>query len=59
MPRYVGGWDLLAALTPEPLMALARTLIGDDRALDPEARSAYTTRVAAQVTASGRSSRRG
>ncbi|WP_329065326.1 SDR family oxidoreductase [Amycolatopsis sp. NBC_01480] len=62
VPRYVGGWDLLAALTPEPLMALARTLIGDDRALtslDPEARSAYTTRVASQVRASGRSSRRG
>ncbi|WP_328603138.1 SDR family oxidoreductase [Amycolatopsis sp. NBC_00345] len=62
VPRYVGGWDLLAALTPEPLMALARTLIGDDRALtslDPEARSAYTTRVASQVRVSGRSSRRG
>jgi hypothetical protein len=43
-------------------MALARTLIGDDRALtslDPEGRSAYTTRLASQVTASGRSSRRG
>jgi hypothetical protein len=52
VPRYVGAWDLLDALTPEPLMALARRLIGDDRALtsvDPAGRAAYTTRVAAQV----------
>ncbi|MFE0024676.1 SDR family oxidoreductase [Amycolatopsis sp. NPDC059021] len=53
VPRYVGGWDLLDALTPERVMSFARSLIGDNRALtslDPEARSDYTRRVADQVT---------
>ncbi|MCR6488884.1 SDR family oxidoreductase [Amycolatopsis sp. OK19-0408] len=52
VPRWLAGWDLLDALTPEPLMAWARGLIGDDRALtelDPEARAAYVHRVANQV----------
>ncbi|MFD9963604.1 SDR family oxidoreductase [Amycolatopsis sp. NPDC058986] len=53
VPRYVGGWDLLAALTPERVMSFVRSLIGDNRALtslDPEARDDYTRRVAGQVT---------
>ena len=52
VPRFVGGWDLLDAVTPERVMTFARGLIGDDRALtalDPEARADYTHRVAAQV----------
>jgi len=55
VPRWLGGWDLLAALTPEPVMAWARGLIGDDRALkelDLQARAAYVRRVSAQVRAS-------
>ncbi|MGW4527946.1 SDR family oxidoreductase [Amycolatopsis sp. NPDC004378] len=55
VPRWLAGWDLLAALTPEPLMTFARGLIGDDRALkelDPAGRAAYVRRVSAQVTAS-------
>ncbi|MEU0532852.1 SDR family oxidoreductase [Amycolatopsis tolypomycina] len=54
VPRWLAGWDLLAAVTPEPLMAWARGLIGDDRALtelDPEARAAYVNRVATQLPA--------
>jgi NADP-dependent 3-hydroxy acid dehydrogenase YdfG len=53
VPRWVGGWDLLSALTPEPVMSWLRSLIGDDRALtsvDPAGRAAYRDRVAAQVT---------
>lgn len=52
VPRWLAGWDLLAAATPEPLMSWARRLIGDDRALtelDPAARAAYVRRVSAQV----------
>ena len=52
VPRFVGGWDLLDALTPERVMTLARRLIGDDRALtalDPAAREAYVRRVGVQV----------
>lgn len=52
VPRWLAGWDLLAALTPEPVMAWARGLIGDDRALkelDPEGRAGYVSRVAKQV----------
>ncbi|WP_370947584.1 SDR family oxidoreductase [Amycolatopsis sp. cg5] len=54
VPRYVGGWDLLAAVTPEPVISLGRRLIGDDRALtavDPEGRAAYERRVAGQTGA--------
>ncbi|GAA4553999.1 SDR family oxidoreductase [Amycolatopsis samaneae] len=53
VPRYLGGWDLLDALTPERVMSFARTLVGDNRALtslDPEARADYTRRVSGQVT---------
>ncbi|MBA0127323.1 SDR family oxidoreductase [Haloechinothrix sp. YIM 98757] len=56
VPRYLGGWDLLAALTPEPVMRVLRGLIGDDRALtsvDPAGRAAYERRVARQAATSG------
>jgi NADP-dependent 3-hydroxy acid dehydrogenase YdfG len=52
VPRWLAGWDLLAAVTPEPVLAFARRLLGDDRALrelDPEARAAYVRRISAQV----------
>jgi hypothetical protein len=40
---------VLDGLTPEPLMAWGRRLLGDDRGLtaDPAARAAYESRVAA------------
>ena len=50
--RYPAGWDLLAAVTPEPLMSLARRFIGDDRALtqvDRAGGAAYHQRVADQA----------
>jgi NADP-dependent 3-hydroxy acid dehydrogenase YdfG len=52
VPRWLAGWDLLAAVTPEPVLTFARRLLGDDRALrelDPEARAAYVRRISAQV----------
>ncbi|MFC0545580.1 SDR family oxidoreductase [Kutzneria chonburiensis] len=52
VPRYLAAWDLLNALTPEPLMRSARRLIGDRRALtsvDPTARAAYEQSIADQA----------
>jgi hypothetical protein len=52
VPGYLAGWDLLDAVTPEPLMRLGRWLIGDTRALtelDPAARAAYEDRIAGQA----------
>lgn len=52
VPRWLAGWDLLAAVTPEPVLAWARGLVGDDRALkelDPEGRAGYVSRVEKQV----------
>ncbi|MEQ0564338.1 SDR family oxidoreductase [Amycolatopsis sp. NEAU-NG30] len=52
VPRWLAGWDLLAAVTPEPVLTFARRLLGDDRALrelDPVARAAYVRRISAQV----------
>ncbi|MDG3010097.1 SDR family oxidoreductase [Rhodococcus sp. D2-41] len=52
VPRWLGGWGLLGALTPEWLMRLARTVIDDRRALtsiDPAGRADYDARVARQV----------
>ncbi|GAA1990240.1 SDR family oxidoreductase [Amycolatopsis minnesotensis] len=51
VPGYLGAWDLLAAVVPEPVMRLGRRLIRDDRALtqmDHEVRAAYERRVAGQ-----------
>ena len=52
VPRFLGAWDVLAAVTPEPVMTFARRVIGDDRALtslDAAARADYSARVARQV----------
>jgi NADP-dependent 3-hydroxy acid dehydrogenase YdfG len=52
VPRYVGGWDLVAAVTPEPVMTLGRRIIGDTRALtsiDPAGRADYERRVGDQA----------
>ncbi|MGH3712967.1 MAG: SDR family oxidoreductase [Micromonosporaceae bacterium] len=54
VPGYLAGWDLIAAVTPEPLLRLGRRLVGDDRGLtqlDPAARAPYEDRVAAQAAA--------
>lgn len=51
VPGYLAGWDLLAAVTPEPLMNLGRRLVRDDRALtsvDATGRAAYEARIAKQ-----------
>jgi hypothetical protein len=60
VPGYLASWDLIAALTPEPLMRWGRRLIGDDRALtqvDRAGRSAYEQRVADQATSRVRQTR--
>ncbi len=53
VPSWLAGYDLLAALTPEPVMRLARRALGDTRALtelDPAERAAYQSRLTAQAT---------
>ncbi len=52
VPGYLGGWDLVNALAPEPFMAIGRRLLGDMRALrsvDPAGRRDYERRVALQA----------
>jgi short-subunit dehydrogenase len=52
VPAWMAGYELLAALTPEPVMRLARRLLRADRALtsvDEVARAEYQARVAKQV----------
>jgi short-subunit dehydrogenase len=52
VPRYLAGWDLLSAAVPEPVMSLARKVIGDRRALTSVAhdvRSAYEEAVQSQA----------
>ncbi|WP_158887787.1 SDR family oxidoreductase [Amycolatopsis anabasis] len=52
VPGFLAGWDLLAAIVPEPVMSLGRNLIGDNRALtsvDPAGRADYERRVADQA----------
>ena len=54
VPGYLRGWDVLAALTPEPVMRLLRAAARDRRALtgvDRAARAAYEERVAGQARA--------
>jgi len=54
VPAFLAGWDILAAVTPEPVMRAGRRLLGDDRALtsvDHLARAAYEQRVADQSLA--------
>ncbi len=52
VPGLLGGWDLLSALVPEPVMAFGRSFLDDRRALtsiDTEGRRAYAERVARQA----------
>lgn len=51
VPGWLAGWDLLAAVVPEPLLALGLRLAGDDRGVhtDAAARAAYERRVARQA----------
>ncbi|GAA4418468.1 SDR family oxidoreductase [Actinokineospora soli] len=54
VPGYLRGWDLIAAITPEPVMRLLRDAVQDRRALtalDRAARAAYEERVAGQARA--------
>jgi short-subunit dehydrogenase len=51
VPRYLAGWDLLDAVTPDALMRLGRRLIGDRRALtsvEHDVREAYDQTIEAQ-----------
>jgi short-subunit dehydrogenase len=51
VPRYLAGWDLLDAVTPDALMRLGRRLIGDRRALtsvEHDVREAYDRTIEAQ-----------
>jgi NADP-dependent 3-hydroxy acid dehydrogenase YdfG len=48
VPGYLAGWDLIDAAVPEPVMRLARRLVGDNRALtsiDCATRSEYETAI--------------
>jgi NADP-dependent 3-hydroxy acid dehydrogenase YdfG len=57
VPRYLSGWDLLNAATPEPVMRLGRKLIGDRRALTSvqhDVRAAYEESIAVQAGRPGR-----
>lgn len=53
VPRYIGGWDLLAAVVPERLMTFGRAVLLDDRraltSIDAEGRKDYTERVERQA----------
>ncbi|MFI9386918.1 SDR family oxidoreductase [Kutzneria sp. NPDC052558] len=52
VPGYLAAWDLINAVTPEPLMRLGRRMIGDRRALtsvDPSVRAAYERTITAQA----------
>lgn len=53
VPGWLTGWDLLDAVTPEPVMRLGRRLIGDDRGLhrvDPAGRADYDAALGDQVS---------
>lgn len=48
VPGYLRAWDLIDALTPDPVMGLLRRLVDDTRALtsvDHAARAAYVKRI--------------
>lgn len=54
VPGFLAGWDLLDAVTPEPVMRVGRRALGDRRALtslDRKTRAAYENRVAGQAHA--------
>nr|WP_042191527.1 SDR family oxidoreductase [Kibdelosporangium sp. MJ126-NF4]CEL20135.1 putative oxidoreductase [Kibdelosporangium sp. MJ126-NF4]CTQ97360.1 putative oxidoreductase [Kibdelosporangium sp. MJ126-NF4] len=52
VPGYLAGWDLLSAVTPEPVMRLARKALGDRRGLtsvDAVTRDAYQRAIDGQT----------
>jgi len=52
VPRYLAGWDLLRAITPNAVMGLARRTIGDRRALtsvEQDVRGDYDRTIEAQA----------
>ncbi|CAM3882124.1 SDR family oxidoreductase [Smaragdicoccus niigatensis] len=52
VPGYLAGWDLVNAVTPEPIMKLGRRILGDRRALtsiDHAVRGAYDAAVNSQT----------
>jgi short-subunit dehydrogenase len=52
VPRYLAGWDLLAAVTPDALMRLARMVFRDRRALmsiEHDARGDYVDAIEEQA----------
>jgi short-subunit dehydrogenase len=52
VPRYLAGWDLLNAATPNAVMSLARNVIRDRRALtsvEHDVRGAYEKAIEAQA----------
>jgi NADP-dependent 3-hydroxy acid dehydrogenase YdfG len=54
VPRWLAGYEPLAALLPSPLERLARSILDDDRGLtrmDREARAAYIDRIERQTRA--------
>ncbi|WP_228770136.1 SDR family oxidoreductase [Actinokineospora alba] len=54
VPGFLAGWDILDAVTPEPVMRVGRRALGDRRALtslDRRTRAAYENRVAGQAHA--------
>jgi short-subunit dehydrogenase len=54
VPRYLAGWDLLSAVTPDAVMSLARRAIGDRRALtsvEHDVRDVYDRAIEAQARA--------
>jgi NAD(P)-dependent dehydrogenase (short-subunit alcohol dehydrogenase family) len=56
VPGWLTGWDLLDAVTPEPVMRLGRRMIGDDRGLhrvDPAGRADYDAALGSQVSRRG------
>jgi NADP-dependent 3-hydroxy acid dehydrogenase YdfG len=54
VPGYLAGWDLLAAVVPEPVMRLSRRAVGDRRTLtsvDHAGRAAYDDAIEEQARA--------
>jgi hypothetical protein len=52
VPRWLRGWDLVAAMVPERALAAFRRAAGEQRALagvDHQARDAYDRRLARQA----------
>jgi hypothetical protein len=52
VPGYLAGWDLINAVTPEPIMKIGRRILGDRRGLtsiDHDVRGAYDAAVNSQA----------